>query len=71
MTTEPQPIETAPKDGTAILTDCGVARFSHYTGRQPQWSQCDGGGDDFRCADEGYFYCQPRLWTPLPQWVKG
>ena len=65
----PQPISAAPKDGTAILTDCGIVCYMSYQGWRPGWVSCDQHGDAFKCADEGYWYCLPKKWTPLPPWV--
>lgn len=67
----PQPIETAPKDGTPILTDVGIVR-SPYPKQQRKrvvWYFCDSRGDEF--TDEGY-ECEasPTLWEPLPDWMK-
>lgn len=68
----PQPIDTAPKDGTLILTDMGFARWSPYWNSGLYWYECDSGGDILR--DE---YGTPRgeicpaLWCPLPEWMKG
>lgn len=70
----PQPIETAPRDGTVILTDCGFAKWldqrqwgspiDHY-----QWTECDPYGNIYRCADNNYL-CHPRQWTPTPDWIR-
>ena len=66
---DPQPIATARKNGKAILTNCGIACFTTYHGRKPQWVACDTGGEPFKCADEGYWPCIPTLWVPLPDWM--
>jgi len=72
---KPQPIETAPKDGTTILTDCGFARYldqRHYWGspvKDGTWVECRPDGDVYRCADEGNWYCNPKLWIPVPAWI--
>lgn len=71
---KPQPIDTAPTDGTVILTDDGFAscyfEFNNLTKKTEKTWLCsypDGRG--FRCADEGSYYCNPTLWTPVPDWI--
>lgn len=68
---KPQPIETAPKNGTVILTNCGLAKFKileTWTDPIEGWSNCDSAGNVFQ--DEGLDYrCHPTLWTPLPEWI--
>lgn len=71
----PQPIDTAPRDGTVILTDCGFARFldarrwaSPIT---EGWVECDPFGHIYECADNGEWYCSPKLWQPVPEWIGG
>jgi len=72
---DPQPIATAPKDGTVILTDCGCAMFidQAYWGPRSgkgKWAECSPWGDPDHCADDGTIYCSPKLWVPLPEWMK-
>jgi hypothetical protein len=70
---QPQPIETAPKDGTVILTDVGIVRWLCLYGycRPNNWVMCAPCGHCPECADNGYFIEEPTLWTPLPDWMKG
>lgn len=71
----PQPIESAPRDGTVILTDCGCAMYLDqcYWGSpvpSGRWAECSPGGTPDECADNGIFTCSPSLWVPLPEWMK-
>ncbi len=71
----PQPIETAPKDGTVILTDEGFVLYldqKRWGSPVPhgKWALCDPGGYVFECADNGPFLCNPKLWEPVPDWCK-
>ena len=59
-----QPISTAPKDGTAILTDCGIARQFIRWGI---FRECNYDGVAYSCAQEGPYECKPRHWMPLPK----
>lgn len=73
---EPQPIETAPKDGTVILTELGFCiYFDQRNWGSPvnhgKWVHCDTYGTPFDCADEGYCLCEPRFWMPVPKWIGG
>ena len=66
------PIDTAPKDGTVVLTDEGTSRYVD----QRQWGSpvtngwylCTSGGDIPVCADEGMAVSaiSPKVWTRLP-----
>ena len=69
---DPQPIETAPKDGTVILTDKGTAKYfdagegTRYC-RLTKWWLCDtdcdcGLPDESICVD-------PTCWIPMPRLV--
>lgn len=75
-----QPIDTAPKDtDNPILTEEGFVvwtpRPNRFVVRTPikyvlsvleTWCICDSSGQPYRCADEGYFYCSPCWWMPIP-----
>jgi hypothetical protein len=70
---QPQPIDTAPKDGTAILTDEGVVAWNDLWYRW--WYVYLNGSEmciDPQAVSSGH--CtdrpQPTLWTPLPDWMK-
>lgn len=70
----PMPIATAPTDGTVILTDCGfvvATRRRKWLPTDPdfEWVECDPSGHAYECADNGLWYCNPKLWEPVPEWV--
>ena len=70
---DPQPIETAPTD-IVVLTDSGCAILTNmgYWDGKPgnRWVECSQGGFINECADNGPFFCSPKLWVPLPEWMK-
>lgn len=71
---KPQPISSAPRDGTVILTDYGFVMFmSQKQWGSPvpngEWVECDPFGHPYHCADNGYWSCTPNLWTPVPEWI--
>lgn len=72
----PESIETAPRDGTVILTDAGFVRYLDLAYRawasavgRGSWACCDPAGHIFDCADHGYYLCEPELWEPMPAWL--
>lgn len=70
---QPQPINTAPHDGTTILSDVGFCRWiepGQWGSPMPKgWHECDPFGNLFECADNGYWQCMPSKWMPVPQWI--
>lgn len=69
----PQPIDTAPRDGTVVLTDTGFAVYvdqkcwgSPVTNG---WVECDPFGKIYDCADNGWWHCFPQSWVPVPDWI--
>jgi hypothetical protein len=67
--TTPRPISEAPMDGTVILTDRGFCRYSPCWNIIDEWVACDPEGELYHCADDGYTYLNPKLWTPIPDWI--
>jgi len=66
IVSEPQPIETAPRDGTIILTDAGVCQSSRNG-----WIACTVDGWDLcNSSEQSASKQSPTLWTPLPDWMK-
>jgi len=69
----PQPIATAPHD-LVVFTDCGCAIFTDmvYWDGVPgnRWVECSPWGSINECADNGPFFCHPKLWVHLPGWIK-
>lgn len=71
---EPQPIESAPRDGTTILTEHGFARYLDQKRwgspvKHGEWAECSPDGRIYECADDGPWYCSPKWWTPVPTWI--
>ena len=67
----PQPIATAPTDGTPVLTDSGVCQHGSYLGdgKKSSWLACEPAGDLLE-TDGDHIFVSPTLWTPLPDWMK-
>lgn len=65
----PEPISTAPTNGTPILTDEGFVVFKKLFKSPGGWISCDPTGDIFGCYDCGMKSCKPTLWEPVPQWI--
>ena len=69
---DPQPIETAPKDGTVILTDKGTAKYfdagegTRYC-RLTKWWLCVVG--DTEGISEEFVNISPTCWIPMPRLV--
>jgi hypothetical protein len=72
-----QPIATAPKDGTVILTDRGTACYKCFnfypkpTPKDYRWYLCDETGEVPSCADDFYDISEiePTMWMPFPKFV--
>lgn len=63
-----QPIDTAPKDGTVVLTNEGLVKWSDKLrwGRPIGWIACDVDGCPFRCCEEGPWEMSPNWWMVMP-----
>ena len=70
----PQPIETAPKDGTPILTDAGFClyrdKYGYGSACTGTWLLCDPWGHIWDDTAWGPTEALPKLWTPVPDWIK-
>jgi len=70
---KPRSISTAPRDGTVILTENGLARtvrqYESAGGLRAEWVNCSPQGETFNCADYGPATCSPHWWTPVPAWI--
>lgn len=76
---KPQPIDTAPTDGTVILTDAGiVCAWTNPNWDKVEWMRCTPQGDELSPADYDSplhmfdatpYNPQPTLWVPLPDWI--
>lgn len=82
---EPMRIETAPKDGTVILTNEGfckwmpaselprsycIVKIKGVETKLPgKWIDCTPGDYVYDCADEGMWVSDPKWWVPVPQWM--
>jgi hypothetical protein len=66
-----QPIDTAPKNGTPVLTDCGICLYVKPelwgSPMDKGWHDCDYGGHIYECADNGPYQSDPNFWMPLPE----
>lgn len=64
-----QPIETAPRDGTRVLT-VRKTSMGHYRPRTAYWCQRYGAGitgaSGWKCA-LGHHWIYPDFWMPLPE----
>lgn len=73
MTNSILAIETAPRDGSVILTDEGFARYidqNHWASPvENGWAQCSPNGTLFDDAENGFWYCEPKQWQPIPDWI--
>lgn len=71
-----QPINTAPMDGTVVLTDRGTACYVD----QRQWGSpvtdgwylCDSYGDIPSCAEDGMSISSihPNAWQEMPEYLR-
>lgn len=61
-------IDSAPMDGTVILTDEGTAKYADHWGIDKGWYLCTTHGDIAHCADDGYIVSSvsPKRWTYIP-----
>ncbi len=67
MTAKTKAIKLAPRDGTPVVTDCGIACYvdqRNWGSPVPhgKWVLCDTSGDLLR-DEEGHHICEPKTWT--------
>jgi hypothetical protein len=71
----PQPIASAPRDGTVILTDVGFVLYIDESKWgspvKSGWANCSPQGSIYECADDGIYYDSPTIWEPVPDWIPG
>lgn len=64
-----QPIQTAPLDGTVVLTDCGTCAYVRKEDWgcpvREGWWLC-GIGCQPEMNEEVCYHCEPRFWMPVP-----
>lgn len=65
------PIETAPRNETPILTDVGICLWANPKNWgspiKEGWILCDYAGTLFEDIDKTYCYCHPQFWMELPK----
>lgn len=71
----PKSIDSAPKDGTVILTDCGFAMCLCQQNwgspvKHGKWAVCSPQGHLVDDSDYGIETCLPKFWVPVPKWIK-
>lgn len=67
-----KPINTAPTDGTAVLTDKGTACVHHGRTTMPRWYLCDTDGNIPTCAEDGVSISRihPTAWQEMPKYLR-
>lgn len=67
-----EPIDTAPKDGTVILTTEGTARYvdpKHWGSPITRgWHLCSSSGDIPNCEEEDACLLSPGAWMTMPEY---
>lgn len=74
MNPDPKPISEAPRDGTVVLSDCGLVMYLNQRDwgspvPNGKWALCTPSGDTYHDED-GIILENPTLWVALPKWVK-
>ncbi len=72
---KPKPIATAPRDGSVILSDCGLVRLldqARWGSPVPhgEWALCDSSGQVYSDSEDGILIENPKLWVPKPEWIQ-
>ena len=59
-------IDTAPKDGTVILTNEGFVKYiGNGISEYNYWACCRPDGEVFSCAKEGHWAAYPTKWVEI------